>query len=120
WLYATAARVLQSHQRGERRYERVRQRIESFRSEEQPDPAAELAERDYVLRAVRLLSPNDRELLLLTVWEGLDVPAAATVVGCSVGAAHVRLYRARRRLAALLRLSTPHRRVARPDAVQEA
>lgn len=53
------------------------------------------------------LSPRDQEVLQLIGWEQLDQAAAARVLGCSVTAVKVRLHRARRRLAALLRTTEP-------------
>jgi RNA polymerase sigma-70 factor (ECF subfamily) len=58
---------------------------------------------DHVLsRALAQLSPQDRELLLLIAWEGLQPRRAAQVMGCSCNALAVRLHRARKRLAAAL------------------
>ncbi|MEI5101965.1 sigma factor-like helix-turn-helix DNA-binding protein [Streptomyces sp. PmtG] len=41
---------------------------------------------------------RDQETLLLVGWDGLDVAAAAVVVGCTRRTFAVRLHRARRRL----------------------
>ncbi|GAA4964941.1 RNA polymerase sigma factor [Kineococcus glutinatus] len=49
-------------------------------------------------RALAELGEVDRELLLLTVWDGLTGSEAARALGISSGAARVRLHRARRRL----------------------
>jgi DNA-directed RNA polymerase specialized sigma24 family protein len=48
------------------------------------------------------LSVDDREVLALVAWEGLDARRAAAVLGCNVGAFTMRLTRARRRLRAVL------------------
>ncbi|HEY6761705.1 MAG TPA: sigma factor-like helix-turn-helix DNA-binding protein, partial [Baekduia sp.] len=48
------------------------------------------------------LRPADRDVLMLTAWEGLDAARAAVVLGCSPEAVHTRLHRARTRLAAEL------------------
>lgn len=53
-------------------------------------------------RALAQLTANDRELLLLIAWEGLEPGQAARVLGCSRNALAVRLHRARKRLAAAL------------------
>jgi len=52
--------------------------------------------------ALATLGERDREVLLLTAWEGLAPGEAATVLGCSRNAFAVRLHRARRRLASAL------------------
>jgi RNA polymerase sigma-70 factor (ECF subfamily) len=52
--------------------------------------------------AIAALSAREREALLLVAWEGLDPQRAARVVGCAPAAFRARLYRARRRLAAML------------------
>lgn len=123
WLYETAAHTLRNHARTERRAIALQHRVKDLSTRDDGvDPADTHAERDRVLQAVRSLSPTDQELLLLTVWEGLDVRTAAMVAGCSVGAAHVRLHRSRRRLRALLTAPGSHiRHVVKEDAhpVQE-
>jgi RNA polymerase sigma-70 factor (ECF subfamily) len=52
-----------------------------------------------VRAALRSLVPVDRELVTLTVWDGLTPAEAAAVVGLTAGTARVRLHRARARLA---------------------
>jgi RNA polymerase sigma-70 factor (ECF subfamily) len=49
-------------------------------------------------RALRSLSDQDREALLLVAWEDLTPSTAAASVGISPAAFRVRLHRARRRL----------------------
>jgi RNA polymerase sigma factor (sigma-70 family) len=50
-------------------------------------------------QAFERLSDDDRELLSLVAWEGLSGHEIAKVLGCSRGAARLRLHRARKRLA---------------------
>jgi RNA polymerase sigma-70 factor (ECF subfamily) len=50
-----------------------------------------------VARALRALSPTDREALLLVAWEDLTPAQAARAVGITAPAFRVRLLRARRR-----------------------
>jgi DNA-directed RNA polymerase specialized sigma24 family protein len=50
--------------------------------------------------ALGRLRTADRELLMLTAWEGLDASQVASVLGCTPQAVHTRLYRARTRLRA--------------------
>ena len=102
WLYATAALVLRNHHRAQVRAAASAERLHALPPPPAQDHAEAHAEREVVRAAVRALPERDRELLMLTVWEHLDVRTAATVVGCSTAAAHVRLHRARRRLRILL------------------
>ena len=97
WLYATARRVLANHRRGRRRrldLERALKREAPWA----PQPAASIRVRD----AFSALRDDDRELLLLVAWEGLDAGAIAAVIGCSRNAARIRIHRARRRFARAL------------------
>jgi RNA polymerase sigma-70 factor (ECF subfamily) len=48
------------------------------------------------------LRDGDREILLLSAWEDLDLSEIAAVLECSRAAAGVRLHRARRRLGVAL------------------
>lgn len=55
-----------------------------------------------VAAALGRLDERDREVLLLTAWEGLGHADAARVLGIRTGTVTVRLHRARRRFARLL------------------
>lgn len=73
--------------------------------ERYPDPAAVATSRlelAAVRRALARLGHRDQEMLLLVVAGGLEVTAAASLLGLSASAAKMRLHRARRRLAAQL------------------
>ena len=48
------------------------------------------------------LEEADREVLFMTYWEDLSTKEVAEILGCSTSAVRVRLFRARRRLAARL------------------
>jgi RNA polymerase sigma-70 factor, ECF subfamily len=98
WLYGVARRVLANHRRGE---SRRRMRTTELRDEIAavgPDPV----EAPVIAQVFRELSNEDREMLGLFAWEGLDHAAIAAVLGCSRGAARVRLHRARRRFSLAL------------------
>jgi RNA polymerase sigma-70 factor (ECF subfamily) len=99
WLYGVARRVLANHWRGESR--------RRLRTTELRDEIAAVAEdpvnASAIGQAFRELSDDDREVLGLVAWEGLDHSAIAAVLGCSRGAARVRLHRARRRFSRELR-----------------
>jgi RNA polymerase sigma-70 factor (ECF subfamily) len=65
-------------------------------------PAPEYEADTPLLAALAALGPDDREVLMLMAWEGLDARDAATALGCSTAALHTRLHRARTRLQAEL------------------
>ncbi|WBB63546.1 sigma-70 family RNA polymerase sigma factor [Streptomyces sp. WMMC500] len=69
---------------------------------ETEDVADVVTERMTVLRALAALDADDREVLILMAWQGLDQRAAAQVLGCTQVAFRVRLHRARKRLARAL------------------
>jgi len=102
WLYRTAAFTLKNWERSQRRTDRLTGRLAALPEPTVPDPAQEHAERQPIRAALQELPETDRELLMLVVWEQLDLTTAAQIVGCTAGTAAVRLYRARRRLQALL------------------
>ena len=99
WLYGVARRVLANHHRGglrrERLGERLRQRIVAAVT---PDPGSEVPERLTVQAALARLGAMDREVLTLTVWEGLEPREAAQVLRVSPAAVRTRLSRARARM----------------------
>lgn len=108
WLYRTAALQLRNAERAHQRQQRTAGRLAGLAAgPPQLDPAAEYAERQPIAEALAQLPHGERELMRLVVWEQLDLRSAAAVVGCSPGAAAVRLHRARRRLRPLLRSPLP-------------
>ncbi|MFF5288478.1 RNA polymerase sigma factor [Paractinoplanes globisporus] len=102
WLYGVARRVLANHHRGGVRRERLGQRLRQRLSESSPDPATEVPERLAVRAALARLGELDREVLMLTVWEGLEPREAAAVLDVSAAAVRTRLSRARARLRQLV------------------
>src|SRR5690606_23818670 len=52
--------------------------------------------------ALARLTPTDREVIQLSIWEGLSAPEVATVLGVPPATVRTRLHRARRRLRSLL------------------
>ena len=102
WLYGVARLVLSNHGRGERRRLRLGERL---RREHRHFPiAADPSEEVLGVRAVREaltgLSPNDREVLELTVWEQLTPTEIAVALGLSPEVVRARLSRARSRMRA--------------------
>jgi RNA polymerase sigma-70 factor, ECF subfamily len=98
WLFGVARNVRLNLLRGDRRREALADRLRTAASA-QAEPTDE---RGALAGALASLSERDREVILLTAWEGLDHGEIAAVLGCSRTAARVRLHRARRRLAAAL------------------
>ncbi|RNL60827.1 RNA polymerase sigma factor [Nocardioides marmoriginsengisoli] len=102
WLYGVARKALANHHRGGRRRDRLGQRLRERLAETTfPDPGHELAERDAVRDALSRLPDLDREVLTLTVWEGLEPREIAEVLRLPAATVRQRLSRARTRLRAL-------------------
>jgi RNA polymerase sigma-70 factor (ECF subfamily) len=102
WLYGVARRVLANQRRGERRRLRLGERLRAELAGALPSYPPPSAERSAVLAALSRLDADDRELLLLVGWEGLEPAQAARVLGCSGGTVRSHLHRARRRLRAAM------------------
>ena len=98
WLYGVARRVLANHRRGE---SRRRGRTTELR-DEIATVSADPVDASAIAQAFGELSDDDRDLLGLVAWEGLDHSGIAAVLGCSIGAARVRLHRARKRFSRAL------------------
>ncbi len=96
WLYGVARRTLANQRRGERRRERLTERLRADLPPALAEPA-EPAGADVVAALARL-GPDDREVLRLSAWEELSPSELAAVLGISAVAARSRLHRARRRL----------------------
>lgn len=58
------------------------------------DPAAEVETRLVVLEALALLSPRQRQVVVLRFYEDCSVEETARVLGCSVGSVKTHLHRA--------------------------
>jgi RNA polymerase sigma factor (sigma-70 family) len=97
WLYGVARRALANQRRGERRRDRLTQRLRSELAAAIPSDSMPAREDDRVRAALARLHPDDREVLRLTAWEGLSPSEAACALGVSAVAARSRLHRARRR-----------------------
>lgn len=72
-----------------------------------PDLADHAIDRLTLINALAKLSEQDRDLLLMVGWDGLDTDGVAAALNCSADAARTRLSRARRRLLAHLDQSEP-------------
>jgi RNA polymerase sigma factor (sigma-70 family) len=108
WLYATARNLLFAERR---RAGRTAPLLAPEHNGE-PEPAGL---DPSLARALRALSPLDREALLLIAWEELTPSEAAKTLGINPTAFRVRLLRARRRLRAKLDEPLRPARVAHLD-----
>lgn len=103
WLYGVARRVLANHHRGGARRERLGDRLrERLRVAVAVDPGSEVPERVTVRAALAKLGELDREVLMLTFWEGLEPREVAAVLRVNPAAVRTRLSRARARLRDLI------------------
>jgi RNA polymerase sigma-70 factor (ECF subfamily) len=100
WLFGVARNVVRNTLRSSKRRLLLVDRI--HRQPRLPVGSWEPPDVD-VTGALRRLSPNEREVVQLVVWDGLSAAETAEVLGCSVNVVQVRLHRARRRLARRLR-----------------
>jgi RNA polymerase sigma-70 factor (ECF subfamily) len=120
WLLGVARNLLRQQAAAGRRRRLLAERIAALASEADVtawDAGEHVVERAAALDALARLSERDVEALTLVTWHGLDIRAAASVVGCTPPAFTVRLHRARRRLNAALRAAD---RAEKPSARQPA
>jgi RNA polymerase sigma factor (sigma-70 family) len=105
WLYGTARRVLANHYRGERRQRALAARLASALPPltEQVTDHVDDGGLASMAAAFAALGDDDREILALVGWEGLDRDAIAAVMNCTRATVRVRLHRARRRFDSALR-----------------
>lgn len=104
WLFGVARLTVANEERGQRRRRHLLEAVNDGQLASAAF-AADIAERIADSAAVDALLAelpySDRQLLLLTEWDGLSVKEAAIVLGCLPATARVRLHRARRRLGEL-------------------
>ncbi|MBN6056195.1 sigma-70 family RNA polymerase sigma factor [Nonomuraea sp. RK-328] len=99
WLYGVARKVLANRRRTGRYRQERNTELDAEVADlygRRPDGGVEL---DAIARAFRDLPGDDRELLSLVAWEGLDREQIAAVLGLTRNAVRVRLHRARKRFA---------------------
>jgi RNA polymerase sigma-70 factor, ECF subfamily len=102
WLYGTARRVLANQIRKDRNRDKLVQNLASEIASVMPTVGEPDTDAVVARATLARLSDEDREVLMLAAWEGLNSTELARVLDCSVNAARIRLYRARSRLSALL------------------
>ena len=99
WLFGVARRTMLNYRRGRVRRQRLADQLR-----EQLDGGAgwDAIEHTVIRDCLDHVSVTDREVLTLTVWEGLTPSEIAAVLHVSAGAVRVRLHRARHRLRQLI------------------
>jgi RNA polymerase sigma-70 factor, ECF subfamily len=104
WLIGVARNIRLNARRSVRRQQAVATRL----TEVTPGQAGEPSRQSDALPvALGRLSPADREVLLLSVWDDPDRDEVAAVLGCTKANVSLRLHRARRRFAAALAADGP-------------
>jgi RNA polymerase sigma factor (sigma-70 family) len=94
WLLGVARHVLANHRRGRRRQAALADVLLDHSLAYSPGPDVD---REF-LTALASLSDDDREVLILTSWDGLSLREAGRVLGISAASVGVRVFRARNRL----------------------
>ncbi|ADB33205.1 RNA polymerase, sigma-24 subunit, ECF subfamily [Kribbella flavida DSM 17836] len=98
WLYGVARRVVANHRRGHLRRESLAVRLRQHLAETTPDAADLIGSTTVIRQGLAAMSDDDRELLMLTAWDGLELREAAVVLGVPARTIRTRLHRARARL----------------------
>lgn len=102
WLFGVARRTMMTGVRGEQRRNALSVRIAELESRDVAESDSDLiARRVDISRAWKQLSAVHQEALALAIWDGLDSPQAAAVLGISPVAYRLRLSRGRRALRAI-------------------
>ncbi|MEO7588043.1 MAG: sigma-70 family RNA polymerase sigma factor [Arachnia sp.] len=107
WLIVTARNTIRNRYRTQARSLALEDRLRQI-THLAAEPADVTAERRAdLLTALRALTDDEREAILLVSWDGLTGVEAARALGCSHGALRVRVHRARQKMAAALGVTAP-------------
>ena len=101
WLFRTASFKLRDHVKRNTRKRAAEAALERLLDE--PEERMGTLDQLAVRSAVRSLSEREREVVMLTYWDGLSATESAAVLRCSTPAVWVALSRARTRLRDILR-----------------
>ncbi|MCB5283411.1 MULTISPECIES: RNA polymerase sigma factor [Micrococcaceae] len=113
WLCAVARNVLGNEYRGRKRRRELLLKLKDF-SSRRPEPGGtgsggfgETGEptSEPVIAALGRIAARHREVLILVYWDNFTTAELAQCLGCSEGAASVRVHRAKKAFAATL---SPH------------
>jgi RNA polymerase sigma-70 factor, ECF subfamily len=107
WLYAIAVNRLRDHHRRALVERRALELVGIEESVPVDPPDDRLADRDRVMRALTFLSPQAREIIALRFGADLTAPQIARVTQEPLTTIEGRLYRALRRLRAILETDEP-------------
>ncbi|MEV0595798.1 RNA polymerase sigma factor [Nonomuraea cavernae] len=102
WVYGVARNVLADHRRSALRHRARHRELNAEMADLYGDPADHNVELAAIAQVFRTLSDDDREVLSLVAWEGLDRHEIATMLGLSRNAVRIRLHRARKRFSRAL------------------
>jgi RNA polymerase sigma-70 factor (ECF subfamily) len=103
WLYAVARRVLANRYRKMEHQGEVFEKLRTEARRSFSDSASSALEESMLGAEVFAgLKEPDREILMLSGWEGLNASQLAYTLACSPIAARIRLHRARTRLTTAL------------------
>lgn len=102
WLLSCARKTCANHRRSVTRRSRLSDRVRGqagrgSSGSGDADFAEQLVTDDTVRETLGGLSPDDREVIILSVWDDLDPAGVAAVLGISRPAAQKRVVRARER-----------------------
>lgn len=103
FVFGTARHFARNHQRRLARRGTTEPVTDRLCSATPADPLEAAERQDALQRAFARLSPLDRRIVLLTVFEGLTSDAVAAEVGLSAAAVRQRKARAERRIVAIVR-----------------
>jgi RNA polymerase sigma-70 factor (ECF subfamily) len=98
WLYATARQVIANSSRRQRNRTQVMERLRHEAAVSLRGPPSSHEDALVAAAVLSQMPEDDREILMLTAWEGLDTRQLACLLGCTNTAARIRLHRARNRL----------------------
>jgi RNA polymerase sigma-70 factor (ECF subfamily) len=107
WLFAVARNLLRQGARRRRSSNRLTERLAGELRLARPAHPSDDEDRDRLRAALAALPERDREIVMLTAWEGLTPSQIAAVTGMSANVVRVRLHRARNRLKRALSPSRP-------------
>lgn len=96
WLFGVARNVVRNHRRAEGRRAALALVVPPAQPTLPPDEPADAVN---IREALATLSDDDQEILRLVAWDDVPVADLPLALGCSAGAARVRLHRARQRFA---------------------
>lgn len=116
WLFTVARNQMLTAHRGVKRQRDLHVRLSAAPNDQHAeDTSVGVLERLALRQAWNTLKPSEQEVLALNLFEELDTPEAAQVLGCTRPAYAMRLSRARRALGAALQAGT--RSVVTPPTV---